>query len=58
MRALLSRYGTDVAGLTAHAAIVAGVWGLGGWPVAAIVAGAPFALFYYWGEYRASRGNS
>lgn len=39
-------------GLVGLALIVAGVWGLGGWPYASIVAGLPLAVSYVRGEWR------
>lgn len=37
--------------------IVAGVWGLGGWPWALIAAGLPPAAFYLYGEIASLRGG-
>lgn len=40
-------------GLACWSAVVAGVWGLGGWEWGLIAAGLPGAIFYAWGEARA-----
>ena len=45
----------DAIGLGALLLIVLGVWGLAGWPAAAITAGLPVGGFYLWGEIRAAR---
>jgi len=37
-------------GLGAWALVVAGVWGLGGWPWGLIAAGLPVSGFYLFGE--------
>lgn len=58
MKVAMKKFGADIAGLVAHGLIVAGVWGRFGWSWGLIVAGAPFAAFYFWGEYRSSRGDA
>jgi hypothetical protein len=42
--------GRDLAGVTAWGCVVAGVYGLGGWPWAAIFAGASVLSVYIVGE--------
>jgi hypothetical protein len=42
-------------GLGALALVVAGIWGLAGWPWAAIATGLPVGAFYLWGEVRAAQ---
>lgn len=42
-------------GLAALVVVAAGLWGLFGWPVAAIAIGAPFLAFYLWGEAQLAR---
>lgn len=56
---------THAIGLAGVGAIVVGVWGLLGWPAAAIAAGLPFAGFWVWGQalrvivdYRNARGGA
>lgn len=55
MKRFLSSYGWDVAGLVGFASTVAGIWGLGGWPWAAIAGGIPVVAVYLWTEVRVSR---
>ncbi len=43
-------------GIGAFGLVIAGVWGLWGWPWAAIATGFPPGAFYVWGELRAARG--
>lgn len=51
-RAVLLAIAREALGVLGLALVVAGVWGLGGWPYAAIVAGLPFAVFYVRGEWQ------
>lgn len=54
----MKRYAPDMVGLGAWALVVVGLWGRFGWQAGLIAAGLPFALFYFWGEYRAAGGKA